>query len=137
MRVAELRVVFINAVITSIEDPNLKAALHEEWLHLLDCKTLCYSFFSFACGFQELFTGQSVSLLFALGEQGFTVVVHERIDPALIFKVVILINGLFERVLGQIKLITNICILNCNVFCGFLDGPFRVGGLDFFMLFNL
>jgi hypothetical protein len=41
----------------------LKAKLHEERLHVLDRKPVCYSFFSFAYDLQELLTGQSVSLL--------------------------------------------------------------------------
>ena len=129
--VSELRVVFINAIVTCVEDPNLQAKLHEERLHLLDREPVCYSCFSSAYDFQELLASQTVSLLI-FGEKRIAINVHERVDPALVFAVVLLLNCLFEGIFGKIQLITNICIFDGDVFGGLLGGSFRVGGFDFF-----
>ena len=86
--------------------------------------------------FQELLASQTVSLLI-FGEKRIAINVHERVDPALVFAIVLLLNCLFEGIFGKIQLITNICTFDGDVFRGLLGGPFRVGGFDVCRLLQL
>ena len=101
----------------------------------LDCKPVCYSFFSSAYDLKELLTSQTVSLLFF--KKRITVNVHERVDPAFVFAVVFLLNRLFASILGQVKLVANVSICDCDVSVVFLVVRFGLAGTTFFMSVRL